>query len=36
MDMIDLTAEIPEDQVKTVNLTSEDCKNIIFLEVTRA
>jgi extracellular factor (EF) 3-hydroxypalmitic acid methyl ester biosynthesis protein len=35
LDMIDLTGEIPEEQVKSVNLASEDCKNIIFLEVTK-
>ena len=34
-DMIDLTAEIPEAEVKTINLVSEECKNIVFLQLTR-
>jgi extracellular factor (EF) 3-hydroxypalmitic acid methyl ester biosynthesis protein len=35
LDMVELTMDIPEEKVKSVNITSEDCKNIIFLELTR-
>jgi len=35
LDMIELSMDIPEEQVKSVSITSEDCKNIIFLELTR-
>lgn len=34
-DMVDLTADIPEAEIKGINLVSEDCKNIVFLQVTR-
>ena len=34
-EMVDLTTEIPESEVKEINLISEDCKNILFLQVTK-
>jgi extracellular factor (EF) 3-hydroxypalmitic acid methyl ester biosynthesis protein len=34
-EMIDLTADIPESEVKQINLLSEECKNIIFLQLTK-
>jgi hypothetical protein len=34
-DMVDLTMEIPEDEVKEVRVVSEDCRNIVFLQLTR-
>jgi cyclopropane fatty-acyl-phospholipid synthase-like methyltransferase len=34
-DMIDLTSDIPETEVKDIQLVSEECKNIIFLALTR-
>jgi hypothetical protein len=34
-DMIDLTAEIPESEIRDIRLTSEDQRNIIFLEVRK-
>lgn len=34
-DMVDLTMEIPEDDVKEVRVVSEDCRNIVFLQLTR-
>jgi SAM-dependent methyltransferase len=34
-DMIDLTADIPEAEVKEMSLISEECKNIVFLRVTK-
>lgn len=34
-DMVDLTADIPEAEVREVQIVSEECKNIIFLQVTR-
>jgi extracellular factor (EF) 3-hydroxypalmitic acid methyl ester biosynthesis protein len=34
-DMVDLTMDIPEEEVKEVKLVSEDCHNIVFLQLTR-
>jgi SAM-dependent methyltransferase len=34
-DMVDLTMEIPEEEVKDVRVVSEECRNIVFLELTR-
>jgi len=34
-EMVDLTSDIPEAEVREVQLVSEECKNIIFLQVTR-
>jgi hypothetical protein len=34
-DMVDLTMDIPEDEVKEVRVVSEDCRNIVFLHLTR-
>ncbi len=34
-DMIDLAAEIPESEIRDIRLTSEDQRNIIFLEVRK-
>ncbi len=34
-DMVDLTMDIPESDVKEVQLFSEECKNIVFLLLTR-
>lgn len=34
-DMIDLTMEIPESEVKEVTLFSEECRNIVFLQLVR-
>jgi hypothetical protein len=34
-DMIDLTMDIPEAEVQEINLVSEECKNIVFLQLTR-
>ena len=34
-DMVDLTMDIPESDVKEVQLFSEECKNIVFLQMTR-
>ena len=35
-EMIDLTADIPESEVKQISLLSEECKNIIFLQLTKS
>jgi len=34
-DMVELTMDIPEEEVKEVKLVSEDCHNIVFLQITR-
>jgi hypothetical protein len=34
-DMVDLTMDIPEDDVKEVRVVSEECRNIVFLHLTR-
>jgi SAM-dependent methyltransferase len=34
-DMVDLTMDIPEEEIKEINLISEECKNIVFLQLTR-
>lgn len=34
-DMVELTMDIPEEDVKEVKLVSEDCHNIVFLQITR-
>lgn len=34
-DMIDLTMDIPEEEVHEVKLVSEECKNIVFLQLIR-
>jgi hypothetical protein len=34
-DMVDLTMDIPEDDVKEVHVVSEECRNIVFLHLTR-
>lgn len=34
-EMVDLTNDIPESEVREVQLVSEECKNIIFLQVTK-
>ena len=34
-DMIDLAADLPESELREVQLVSEECKNIIFMQVTR-
>jgi SAM-dependent methyltransferase len=34
-DMIELTMDIPEEEIKRVTLISEECRNILFLQVTR-
>ncbi len=35
-DMVDLTMDIPEEEIKSVELFSEECKNIVFLQLTRS
>ncbi|HEY5312523.1 MAG TPA: class I SAM-dependent methyltransferase, partial [Pirellulales bacterium] len=34
-DMVDLTMDISEDEIDRVTLFSEECRNILFLQVTR-
>jgi hypothetical protein len=34
-EMADLTMDIPEDEIKCVSLFSEECRNIVFLQLTR-
>lgn len=34
-DMVDLTMGIPEEEVKEVTIVSEECRNIVFLQLTR-
>lgn len=34
-DMVDLTMDIPEDDVKEIRIVSEECRNIVFLTLTR-
>ena len=34
-DMVDLTMDIPEEDVKEVRIVSEECRNIVFLELSR-
>ncbi|MGC3971658.1 MAG: class I SAM-dependent methyltransferase [Pirellulales bacterium] len=34
-DMVDLTMDIPEDDIAEVRIVSEECRNIVFLEVRR-
>jgi len=34
-DMVDLTMDIPEEEIKEVALISEECKNIVFLQLSR-
>jgi hypothetical protein len=35
-DMADLTMDIPEEEIKSVTLFSEECHNIVFLQLTRS
>ncbi len=35
-DMVDLTMGIPEEEVKEVRIVSEECRNIVFLSLTRS
>lgn len=34
-DMVDLTMDIPEEEVEEVRIVSEDCRNIVFLELRK-
>lgn len=34
-EMVDLTSDIPEEEVKEVTVFSEECRNILFLQLTR-
>ncbi|HEX4128745.1 MAG TPA: class I SAM-dependent methyltransferase [Pirellulales bacterium] len=34
-DMVELTMDIPEEEVKQVTVFSEECRNIVFLQLTR-
>jgi SAM-dependent methyltransferase len=34
-DMVELTMDIPESEVKQIQIHSEECKNIVFLQLTR-
>jgi hypothetical protein len=34
-EMLDLTMDIPEAEIKSATLLSEECRNIVFLQLTR-
>lgn len=35
-DMVDLTMDIPESEVRQIQIHSEECKNIVFMQLTRS